>query len=223
MLKAILFDLDETLIDRDITMRNFLVGQYGRFVSRLDCEHRVFVEAVISHQAGGYADKRTAYRNALSELGLDSGLLDDIMMDFEAEYGNEAAVFPGACDVLATLRRDYTIGLVTNGRSLSQRNKLRSAGLGELFDAVIISEEVGIRKPDTRIFFLCLQRLNIRPEEALYVGDNPENDIAPAVRTGMKAVWLKNDRFRPPLGMGGVISAISELPGELEALDCIQP
>jgi putative hydrolase of the HAD superfamily len=79
-----------------------------------------------------------------------------------------------------------------------QKAKIEKTKLSKIFDMVIISDEVGIKKPDPQIFYLALQRLNVNPDESLYVGDNLKNDVGGCQSIGMKGVWFnprknKND------------------------------
>ncbi len=66
-------------------------------------------------------------------------------------------------------------------------------GIGELLEVMVISDEVGMKKPDPRIFRMALERLEVGAEEAVFVGDNLELDIAGARGVGMRAVWLNPD------------------------------
>jgi putative hydrolase of the HAD superfamily len=218
MLTSIIFDLDETLIDREATMHAFLEQQYDRFSEHLGCDAAGFCAQTLALQAGGYADKYDAYCSSLSILGERIDLAGQLMQDLEDHYGNDAIAFEGAADVLMLLRPRYRTGLITNGRSLGQRNKLRSAGLEGLFDAVSISEEVGVKKPDPGIFKHCLEQLAVDVTQVVYVGDNPLNDIEPAHRMGMKTVWFSNARFEPPDMASAVVEDLFNLPAVIARL-----
>ncbi|MDA0790785.1 MAG: HAD family hydrolase [Proteobacteria bacterium] len=215
MLRAIIFDLDETLIDREQTMRGFLEAQHRRLLYSGSASE--FAARVLSFQDGGYADKRAAYALALDGHDRDTGHLtsvtDALMSDFLENYGMDAVCFPDADVTLAELKQQFSLGLVSNGRARGQRAKLSSAGIGPYFDVVVISEEAGVSKPDPAIFIQCLSGLGIQPQESLYVGDHPVNDIEPAVTLGMYAVWLRNARFSEAPLAHGVIDHIRELPG----------
>lgn len=109
------------------------------------------------------------------------------------------AVFPGCAspaeglhEVLTALRaRGLRLGVVTNGVVARQAPKVEALGLGELVDAVVISEAVGVSKPDRRIFDFALSALGVRPGDAWFVGDNPLNDVLGASAAGMTAVWFR--------------------------------
>ncbi len=208
MLRAIIFDLDET-------MRRFLEGQHERLFGSESAAD--FAATVLSHQDGGYADKRVAYELALQELGRNPADLDNLMDDFEQNYGADAICFPDVPRVLAGLHDRVHMGLISNGRSVGQRAKLASAGIDACFDAIVISGEVGISKPDPAIFLHCMARLNVTAQESIYVGDHPGNDIEPAARLGMKTVWLRNDSQIEVRRADAVIDHIRELPDLIDA------
>ena len=96
--------------------------------------------------------------------------------------------------VLKDLQQNYKLALVTNGVPQLQRDKLKSSKLGVYFDAVIISGELGIGKPDPKIFEAALSQLGTRPETAVMVGNSLKADIAGAKQVDIKAVWLNRDR-----------------------------
>lgn len=89
------------------------------------------------------------------------------------------------------------MGIVTNGASASQSGKLDTLGIRRYMGTIVMSEEVGLRKPDPRIFQLALDNLGIEPSAACYVGDHPANDVLGASDAGLTAVWLKGTHDWP--------------------------
>ena len=175
MIRAILFDLDETLIDRRETMRLFLLEQHQRFSELNSCSDREYAEACLRHQQNGYADKHTAYTLACSDLGItNQKLISAIFEDFKNCYGNLPVLFAGAYETLSMLSLSYRLGLVSNGRAKGQLAKIRASGISEFFSSVCISESVGCKKPNHEIFLKCLHELSVSPSEAIFVGDNPQ-------------------------------------------------
>jgi putative hydrolase of the HAD superfamily len=79
--------------------------------------------------------------------------------------------------------------------------KVEAMGLTSLLEVMVISEEVGIKKPDPRIFRMALDRLGVDASEAVFVGDNLELDIAGARGVGMRALWLNPDGKEVPAGV----------------------
>ena len=94
--------------------------------------------------------------------------------------------------LLSDLRERYKLGLLTNGPSDIQWEKIRSLGFGDVFDAIVVAGDVGIYKPDVRVFEALLHRLQVRAATALFVGDAYEMDIIGAHRAGMRTAWIRN-------------------------------
>jgi len=108
-----------------------------------------------------------------------------------------AQVIEGVFEVLESIRKDgYKAAMIANADSTGARNIIASCGLEDYFDAIIISEELGIEKPDQRIFQVALDRLGVKAEDAVMVGNRIDADIVGANGIGMKSVWFKwNDRY----------------------------
>jgi putative hydrolase of the HAD superfamily len=92
--------------------------------------------------------------------------------------------------------------MVTNvaaDRLAFQRNKIDTMGLTALFDVIVLSGEIGVHKPDRRVFDYATRQLGVANEDCVFVGDNPDGDITGAINAGMEAVWIDvwgdGDRF----------------------------
>lgn len=96
----------------------------------------------------------------------------------------------GAADLFDSLRSAYNVGLLTDGPARAQRSKLQSLGWTGRFDAVVVTGELGARKPSGRAFSELLAGLDADPTEAVYVGDDPERDVAGASAAGLRAVQV---------------------------------
>lgn len=105
--------------------------------------------------------------------------------------------FDGAAALLTDLKERYKLGLLTNGPSDMQWQKIRSLGLARLFDAIVVAGDVEIYKPDSRAFEMLANRLAVRTSATLFVGDSHEMDIAGAHRAGMRTAWLRRDGAEP--------------------------
>ena len=199
MIRAILFDLDETLINRNETMRLFLVNQHSRFPALRVCGSDVFAAECLRFQNNGYADKFEAYTKACASLGiLESNLPLALFDDFKDQYGVTAVAFDGALEVVKELSNSFKLGIVSNGRKRGQIAKLESTGLAPFFSAVVVSEAHGVKKPHHSIFNACLEKLGVTAQESVFIGDNPDADILPAHQLGMYTVWMRNDHFGRP-------------------------
>lgn len=110
---------------------------------------------------------------------------------------------------LDSLQGKFRMGLVSDGSSAVQHKKLRTAQLTSYFEVIVVSEEVGASKPSARPFEHALAQLGVGPEQAVFVGDHPERDVQGAARLGMTAVWRRHGRWpadlpRPRLAIDGV-------------------
>jgi putative hydrolase of the HAD superfamily len=189
MIKAVLFDLDETLLDRTATVEAYLKDQCQRYnLNRL--AFKAYRDRFIELDEHGYADKHKVFRTLIMEFDLPASV-EQLVADFRHNAWKDCKTFPDAERVLRQLRtRGYRLGIVTNGSIVSQRAKLLSSGLAELVEEVLISAEEKVKKPDVEIFVRAAERLSVRVEESVFVGDNPQTDIAGAHAAGMKTVWL---------------------------------
>lgn len=211
MIQAVIFDLDQTLLDRSATFRAFAIKQHQRFSSELNsCDVEQYWAAMNQLDDNGYKDKRIMFQEVceLLELSIDPHKLYN---DFKQRYGSNPVLFAGVTEMLETLKGCYQLAVITNGRTKAQGTKIRVSGLVPYFDEVTISESVGVKKPSPQIFHHCLSRLGISAENCVYIGDNPKNDVEAAKAVGMKALWIKNPHFDPPTQCDGVVESWDDL------------
>ena len=201
---AVLFDLDDTLIDLQYARRHGL-----RAVQRVlpEIEEVALEELELVHDRQLTANYQRTLEDNLSdeEATLEHmygicrryGLKTDRAGDAAAAYAHELQfhprLIPGVEELLSALRGNVKIGVVTNGRSRHQRDKLEFFDLLPL-DIVAISEEVGAVKPNPEIFRYALEKLGV--ERATMIGDSWERDVLGAIGIGMDAIWL-NRYLRP--------------------------
>jgi putative hydrolase of the HAD superfamily len=107
--------------------------------------------------------------------------------------------------------------VVTNGPTALQQGTIAGLGLGDVFDAILISEAEGVRKPDPSIFRRAAMRIGREPRAAVFVGDNPDADVAGAQNAGMRAVWFRSRAYSPPPTPDAAIDRLSELPAAIAA------
>ena len=145
--------------------------------------------------------RRQLWTRTLAEHGITDPLLVETLAEvFPRERAARHAVY---ADAEPTLRRlsgtGARLGLVTNGPSDLQRQKIEASGLGHFFAAIAVSGEIGIGKPDPAIFSAALQDLGVEPKDGLMVGDTLARDIAGGRAAGLKTVWLnrRNTVRRP--------------------------
>lgn len=198
MIRAVLFDLDETLIIRAGAIRAFIAGQYERFADRLGVDAATYTGRFLDMEDNGRIAKDVLYPDFVAALGLRNVSADELLEDYRAIYPSCAVLNDGAKETVEAIRaRGLPLGIISNGNERVQRAKLEAIGLAELFSTVVISEAVGLRKPDPAIFHLATDNLGVAPETTLYVGDNPEVDIVGAANAGLQTAWFRNGQPWP--------------------------
>jgi putative hydrolase of the HAD superfamily len=213
MLRAVLFDLDDTLYDRSALVLRIAREQTVAFsepLARID--PTVFVQRLVELDAHGYGSKPAAYARIVSELGLPPALAEPLERHFWETYDSLCEPAQEAQAVLGALRaQGLRLGVVTNGRSARQTLKLERLGIAPLFDAVLISQSEGVRKPERAIFERAVARCGVAAHEALFVGDHPENDVAGARAAGLTAVWKRVPHWEMTLPHVRAVDTLSEV------------
>lgn len=213
MIKAVLFDLDGTLHDRESSLRRFVAAQHGRLPALRHIASRDYVSRFIELDAHGRVWKDTVYQKLVSEFNISGRTWQELLEDYESEFAKSCVPFPDICPSLAALRdAGFPLGIISNGLSRFQNSVISALGIEHLFDAILISESEGIRKPDPEIFQRALQQLRVSAADAVFVGDDPVADITGAKSAGMKAIWIRNSIWPLPPNADAVIVGLGELP-----------
>ncbi len=139
-----------------------------------------------------------SWRASLNRHGIDDpDLAAELAGTFPRLRRCKHAVYPDTIKALKRLSKDYALGLLTNGTPDLQRRKMEGAGVAEYFDQILISGDVGLGKPDKRIFEMILTRLKASPETSLMIGNSLTSDVQGAQGIGMQAVWInRSGKFR---------------------------
>jgi HAD superfamily hydrolase (TIGR01549 family) len=204
LLKAVLFDLDDTLFDHRHSSRealSVLQRAYSRDLSNVAMDELEVVNLEILNTvhlevlSGTLTpDEARVKRFGLlfRTFGLEPSTeeLDSIAANYRSSYQLSRRATPGAIPLLHALRnRGLKTAIVTNNLVDEQMDKLRHCKLLELIDCIVISEEAGSIKPDVRIFETALTRLECDPHETIMIGDSWENDILGAQAAGISSIW----------------------------------
>ncbi len=165
------------------------------------------------------AVRRSNVATAFAALGIDDAALSiEIADSFSNKRRQEHSLLPDAMTVLEGVRSlGLKIGLVTNGGTIEQREKISRFRLGGPFDYIAISEEVGFAKPDPAIFRHALAALRVSAVDTWMIGDNLAWDVQGAQSAGLVAVWLNADHATAPDGIQPD-HIVSDLPGILTLL-----
>jgi putative hydrolase of the HAD superfamily len=213
---AVLFDLDETLLDRTTSLRAFLGDQFKRFAAELGAvEQNEWEARFLALDARGSVHKSKVYPMLLAEFGGEPTAATPLFKDYAFNCCKHARPFDGMAEVLSALReRGKRLGVVTNGESVFQRRHIKALALAGVVDAVLVSDEEAVRKPDAELFLRAASRLGVEPAACLFVGDNPSADVLGAAAAGMETLWFRCGQEWPP-GLpgnpGGAIDTLVEV------------
>jgi len=213
VIRAVLFDLDGTLYDRDAAMSELAHEQFTTFRERLNgVDEERFILRFIEIDEHGYASRPDVYRRLGDEFGLASGLTHDLERHFWEAYARRCEISSDTWSTLQALRTaGKTLGLITNGQTRWQTRKLEGLGLGSFFEVVLISEAEGVKKPEAAIFHRALDRIGVLPADAMFVGDHPEVDVRGAHDAGLVAVWKRVPYWTLALHDVLVVDRLSEI------------
>ncbi|MCM3748075.1 HAD family hydrolase [Paenibacillus pasadenensis] len=193
-IQAVLFDLDNTLINRRKAFQGYAERFVDEFVVIGDSMSKTeIVESIIAADQDGYRKKRELYTELMTSLEMKSPVTADRLLEYWfSEFFKHTVVMDGAIELLEQLKLEQIkLGLITNGSVHSQNSKIDQVQLRSYFDAIIVSDEVQLKKPDPKIFELALERLGVSAASSIYVGDHPRNDITGAKSAGLGTVWIR--------------------------------
>lgn len=200
MVKAIIFDLDGTLLNREASLKLFLDEQFERFREYFThVQKNDYINYFIEFDEHGYVKKDRVYKALLDQLNIHFIEQDDLLRDFNENYPKFATGYSDVKDIISRLQnRGYKIGIITNGKVEHQRYIINVLGIEKYVLETLISEAVGYRKPEPEIFLMMCKKLGVNPCDCMFVGDHPINDIAAAHKVGMHTVFKDNHYFEVP-------------------------
>lgn len=206
-LQALFLDLDETLLDGS-RFQESIVATCERIAARrpglaagrlLEANGEIFQdywpqvenEWTLGNLDGASVTFET-WRRTLRACGYDDESLARLATQIHLQLmSGTYRLYDGAPDLFAWAKRaGVRLALITNGASDSQRHKLRALQIERQFDAIVISGDIGIAKPDPSIFDVALGKLAVRRQYVWHVGDDLMTDVAGAKAAGLTAVWL---------------------------------
>ena len=225
MTKHIFFDLDHTIWDFDRNAQETLLELYDvyqlktlglhsaqDFIDRYtENNHRLWAQYHL-----GEISKETLraerFRNTFIELGVSP---EHVPQQFEDDYvrisPTKTNLFAGAEKVLSYLQKKYQLHIISNGFKETTLTKMEVSGLNPYFTQVIISEDVGVNKPNPAIFEHALVKAAAEKQESIMIGDSLEADIRGAQAFGLKAIFFNPLNVEKPTDVTWQISNLEEL------------
>lgn len=205
MIKAVIFDIDNTIYDYDAANKVAFAAltRYAREEVGLEEEtflrlHRQAIETLKVRLGARCASEHNRLLRYQALLELAGKPLEPHALAMESLYWGkilDVAVLSKGLDrcVPALKRAGYRLGVGTDMTVDYQLKKLTRLGLLRWLDFVVTSEEVLAEKPSPKLFALCAEKAGVKPEECLFIGDNLEKDIQGAQAAGMQALWYQPD------------------------------
>ncbi|WP_427136977.1 HAD family hydrolase [Psychrobacillus psychrodurans] len=194
MIKAVLFDLDGTLLNRDESLKVFIDKQYERlfdFIGHIPKD--TYTTRFIQLDSRGYVWKDKVYRQLVEEFRLTKVTWEELLEDYVNEFKFCCVPFDNLLLMLEELKkRKLLIGMITNGYGRFQMDNLKALGIEDYFQVILVSEWEDIKKPDPHIFLRAVEKLSVLPNECVFIGDHPKNDVQGAKNVGMIGIWKKD-------------------------------
>ena len=227
MLRAVVFDLDNTLYSYDDAhahafraLTDHACRSFGLTPERFEALHgeasRALEERVGSPTAAIH-NRLLRCQLILEALGRPVFDAPEMARVYWSTLLERARPFPGAIETLEKLRgMGLKIGVGTNMVAGNQFAKIEALGLAPCVDFIVTSEEVGAEKPDARLFDWCARKAGCKAGQCLFVGDSLKGDVYGALGAGMSAIWLRGDRARVPGVMS--VASLEELPERIVSM-----
>tara|TARA_B100000902_G_scaffold271235_1_gene257171 strand:- start:364 stop:1056 length:693 start_codon:yes stop_codon:yes gene_type:complete len=200
MVKDVFFDLDHTLWDFDKNSMLAFKRVFKKF--KINIEFDAFLkiyEPINVEYWKKYREDKVSKENLRRGRLIDSFNFFDLIYTTEKidkiadayiqELPNDNHLFEGAVEILDYLTLKYKLHIITNGFEEVQYKKLKNSGIVHYFSTVTTSEEVGVKKPNSKVFLTALKKANSIPEESVMIGDSLEADILGANNIGMQTIF----------------------------------
>ncbi|MGE6258285.1 HAD family hydrolase [Heyndrickxia sporothermodurans] len=197
MIKAALFDLDGTLLNRDASVEKLIRNQYDRF--RESAGHipkDTYLLRFIELECRGYVWKDKVYQQLVKEFHIHNVSWKELLEDYVTQFQFHCIPFPNLKRLLDILKCEgLALAIISNGIGQFQMNNVIALGIEKYFDNIFISEWEGVKKPNQQIFERAMHKLNVQAIECVFIGDHPENDIKAAHNIGMRTIWKKDNFY----------------------------
>jgi putative hydrolase of the HAD superfamily len=188
---AVLFDLDDTLLDRSKTFSLYCEYFIKNYFTHdiLPREKEDIILAMKEMDKNGYENRTVFYKKIIDKWNLEYKT-EKLEENFFEQFCKFSVPENKLIETIDYPYKKYKLAVITNGSSFMQNGKIDKLKIRGYFKEIIISGEVNIKKPDKDIFLLACNRLKVIPTEAVYIGDNYNIDILGANNAGLKGIWI---------------------------------
>ncbi|MFP5162930.1 HAD family hydrolase [Staphylococcus equorum] len=194
MIKAILFDLDGTILDRPSSLNKFMDYQYDKFINYLNhIDKNTFKRKFIELDQNGYVWKDKVYTQLIDIFNINHINADILLNDYINNFRKHCLPYPNLKELLDILvSKNYEIGIITNGKYPFQYNNIKALKIEHYMDVILVSEKENIKKPNPLIFEKAAKELNVGLCECIFIGDSFKNDYEASKLAGMHSIYRFN-------------------------------
>ena len=192
MITTVLFDLDETLLDRSATLLRFIHAQFQKHqLHHYEISLERWTSRFVELDKRGYEERDVIYDKLIQEFGLHSFTSQALVDDFMDNIHQFCIPMDGMFETLEYLHdTGIKVGIITNGGDAVQKRKIEEMGIRRFASLLLTSGGEQIEKPDAEIFRRGMKQLGVTAAECLFVGDHPINDVHGAKAVGMRTAWI---------------------------------
>ena len=203
-IRAVIFDCYGTLLDirtdenkdRIFHCLSLYLQYYGGTIDaeKLKSAYELEKERLLQASAERYPeiDLEQVFQNILTKEGLTNPFLAESCCKLQRLLSRERfQLFPDSLPVLREMKSEgFPLGLVSDAQQVFYWEEGRMVGIEQFFDYMIVSSELGFKKPDPRLFAIACTLLNVPPREAVYIGDSAKRDIPGPKQIGMRVILV---------------------------------
>lgn len=200
-IRTIFVDLDDTIWDFTANSKVALKAVYERYQLDNQCSYDVFIKEYLLineklwslyHHGKIEKDflKRERFRASFERCGIIFESPERFDYDYLETIVTLKKVVAGAPKLLQHLKKRGSVNVLSNGFANLQFRKLQSAGLDRYIDLMVLSDDIGVTKPDKRLFDYALEKAKANAETTLMIGDNYDADILGAYNAGWKTIFF---------------------------------
>ena len=214
--KAVLFDLDNTLVDREPTAKILYRKQVQMTFPDDPKKQEEMYNYLFSVDGQGRNHYLSRYQAVRDHFGFSEDWVFEAADYWLTNYAEYTVAFPGTIEVLKEVKKNYRIGLISDGVLELQQAKIDAIGIRDLFEMTLVTSEISKEKPNPVVFEEGLRRMgDLKGEECYYVGDNAWKDMAGCYRMGMTGIHICAHGETPSPGFLS-ITDIRQLPEVLK-------
>jgi putative hydrolase of the HAD superfamily len=225
MIKHIFFDLDRTLWDfeknsqttllqliKDFKLIEKGIDTADNFIKKYKIHNEELWELYREDKIKKEELRGKRFQLALAEYDIDdSELAQQFGLAYIKQSPLKTTLFPYTHEVLLYLKKKYSLHIITNGFEEVQHIKLASSDLTQYFDVIVTSEQVGVKKPNAKIFEFALEQAKAKPDECIMIGDDFPVDVLGAEQIGMQGVYFNPNKLAHKHSVVHEIFCLSEL------------